>query len=203
MLNSAFKTRTVKDYAQSLANYLPSGPLFAAKNKTESNLRSLIQGLAFTLFDVNGYIKEFTDDISPVATRKFLEEWENALGLPDECLNEPIDDLSNNERRRNIIAKLSYMTCQTGTDIEELASWFGYDVTVYAGNDPTTPHDAVTGLTTHEKRFTIVVQYNSGAIPAVFTYTFPMPFGEGIDKLVKCVIRKVIPSNCNLVFYVP
>ena len=187
MSNFAFSTRDIEQYTQSLANYLPGGKMFAAKNKSTSNLRSLIKGLSYTIFDTNGYIKDFTDDISPLVTRKFLAEWESAVGLPDDCFTIEISQLSLEQRRVNIIAKLSYMAVQTGTSIEELLDWLGYTATVYAGMDAPTP--SVVGLTDKEKRFTIVVEFAGGAT-AVFPYTFTFQFGDNLPSEIQCIVEK-------------
>lgn len=193
----AFQTRDVEQYTQSLANYLPGGKLFAAKNIPDSNLRSLIRGLAHTLFDANGFIKEFTDDISPLVTRKFLVEWESAVNLPDDCFIEDVDTLSNEQRRINIIAKLSYMAVQTGTSMEELAAWLGYTIIVVPGIEDTS--GTTDGLTDTEKRFTIVVNAQLSN-EATFPMTFPIFFGNNEAIFLVCVIERVIPSNCQILF---
>ncbi len=196
--DSVFNTRTIAQYTQSLANYLPGGTLFEAKNVSDSNLRDLLRGLSFTLFDTNGFIKDFTDDMSPLITRKFLDEWESAVQLPDDCFIADVDTLTLEERRINIIAKLSYMACQTGTSMEELLDWLGFTTAiVYPGIDD--PTGQTSGLNDTEKRFTIVVDTmisNQG----VFPFTFPLLFGNPAAILLECVMQKVKPSNCQVLF---
>ncbi len=88
----AFSTRGKEDYANLIAQYLPNDKLFRAKNIPDSNLRKLITGVGESFADANNYIKEFTDDISPQVTEKFIAEWESAVGIPDDCfsLNENV-----------------------------------------------------------------------------------------------------------------
>ena len=195
MADLAFKTRNIDQYSQSLAQYLPGDKQFRAKNIKAGNLRKFITGLADTLFDVNGYIKGFTDDISPLVTEKFISEWEFALGIPDDCFF--ISGKTNAERRVYIIAKLSYMAVQTGVDIEDLALWLGFVVIVYAGIDD--PTGATSGLSDTEKRFTVVIDTSIEG-DAVFPLTFPIVFGNPDAILLQCVIDQVIPSNCQALY---
>lgn len=177
---------------------MPGGKLFAAKNITNSNLRKLLTGLSFTLFDTNGFIKDFTDDISPLVTRKFLAEWESAVQLPDDCFIEDVNTLTLLQRRTNIIAKLSYMAVQTGTSIEELLDWIGFTgMSVYPGIDD--PTGVTTGLSDKDKRFTIVVD-TSLSDANVFPFTFPFTFGDSSLVLLQCIMEKVKPSNCQVLF---
>ena len=192
---SIYSTRDIEQYTNSLAQYLPNDRLFEGKNVQDHELRELLKGLAFTVFDANGYIKEFVDDISPEVTQKFLAEWERALGIPDDCFT--VTGQSKQRRRMQIIAKLSYMACQTSDDIIALGALFGYTITVVPGIEDISGITA--GLTDTEKRFTIVINTNLSNTNS-FPLTFPITFGSSEAPFLECVVRKVIPSNCQALF---
>lgn len=189
----AYKTRDVEQYTNSLAKYLPDNILFAGKNVASSNIRKFLKGLSYTLFNVNGAIKEFTDDYLPDETEKFISEWETAVGIPDDIFS--INEIDAT-RRLQIIAKLSYMACQIGVDFVELAALFGITVTVTPGIEDVSGVTA--GLTNTEKRFTIVINYSVTVQEATFPMTFPFVFGESDEQFIEKLFNFVDPSNCQV-----
>lgn len=184
-----FKRRDIEQYTDSLADYMPNGRLFAAKSVKDSNFRKLLRGISGELFNANGYLREYSNEIIPDETTKFISEWESALGIPDSCFKGTGD---NDERRRDILIKLAVLGAQTTTDFENVALAFGLTVVVVAGADSgiSFPNDKT-------MRHTLVI---SIALPDRFPYTFPIPFGDDAIVLLQCVFSKLKPANCQLLF---
>lgn len=182
-----------------LANYLPSGRAFGAKNVGGTVTRDLLKGLAGEMVRSTDLIKQFQDEILPDLTVRFLNEWESALGIPDDCF---LGNGTDDERRRDILVKLVSLGVQTKTDMVTLANLLGVTVTITAGSVHgvfpfvlpliffPTPKDA---------RFTIVVDFDV-PIGARFPYTFPLPFSTPGLAVVECLFRKVKPANVDLLF---
>lgn len=185
--------RTKEEHAQSLADYLPSGYTFEAKNVYDSNLRSLLRGLASELKITQDYISTFEDEYFPDTTKLFLSEWESALQIPDECL---IVEETDDKRLRNIIIKLANMNLQMCSDFVNLASLFGVNVTC-------TPGSELTGVITFDSittaRNTIVIDF---PLPPgdSFTYDFSIIFGDQTQTIIKCLFEKQRPAHAVLLF---
>lgn len=186
-------------HAQRLADYLPDGRLFRAKNATDSNLRRLLRGIATELFTADGYLRDFQDDITPNVTVYFIEEWEGALGIPDSCF---AGTGTLTERRRDIVIKLAALGVQTAADFESLGALFGITVTVTPGIVhalfPMTFPIVFTGGVT-EARFTIIVKFTVDAASR-FPLTFPFTFGDSTISVLECLFRRLKPANCDIIF---
>lgn len=186
---SLFERRNADEYADSLAAYLPGGPLFASRNIEDSNFRKLLKGMAGELFNANGFLREYSCEILPDQTEKFILEWESAVGIPDNCFS---GTGTNDTRRTAILTKLASLGVQTKDDFESVASVFGVEAEVIAGID-----SGITFGSDKEARFTIVINLD---VPESFTYTFPLPFGDDVIALLECIFNKLKPANCQVLF---
>ncbi len=196
---SLFQRRDNEQYTDSLARYLPGGELFGSKFKQNSNLRALLRGMAGELFRANGFLREYNDNIIPDTTVKFIEEWESALGIPDDCFKA---SGSTTERRRDILTKLAALGVQTTQDFIDLAAVFGVTVTVNPGiTEITFPltFPIVMFTTEQEARFTIVIRFTVQA-DNKFPLTFPITFGTGEIAILECLFTKLKPANCDIIF---
>ena len=194
-----FERRDLEQYTNSLADYLPGGRLFASRSVQNSNFRKLLRGMAGELFRANGLLKEYSEQVIPDQTVKFIEEWESAVGIPDDCFSGT--GLLEN-RRRDVLTKLAALGIQTRQDFIDVAAIFGIVVQVSSGSTlgafPIVFPMALFN-SAKEARFTIVVTFT---VPAAnkFTYTFPFPFGDGEIAVLECLFEKLKPSNCKIIF---
>jgi len=189
----------IEDHADALADYMPNGRLFEAKKINNSNYRQLLRGIANELFTSEGYLISLNDEYLPDQTILFLDEWESALGLPDDCFPVSTD---NNDRRRNILVKLSALGVQTASDFENLGDIFGISVSVLTGEEVASfpiSFPLIFFNNPSDSRFTIIIDFplpTSG----FFIYNFPIVFGESSQFILKCLFRKVAPANCQVNF---
>jgi len=186
-------------HAQRLADYLPGGRLFQSKNLTDSNLRKLLRGLATELFNADGYLRDFQDDIAPSVTSYFIDEWESALGIPDSCFT---GSGNLTERRRDIVIKLASLGVQTANDFVALGALFGISVTVRSGryfSKFPLMFPILLFATDKEARFTIVVDFTVDAA-SKFPLTFPFTFGSGTIAVLECLFTRLKPANCDIIF---
>jgi uncharacterized protein YmfQ (DUF2313 family) len=194
-----FARRDIEEYTNSLADYLPGGCLFASKAVSNSNFRKLLRGMAGELFRANGLLKEYSEQIIPDQTVKFIEEWESAVGIPDACFR---GTGTLTERRRDILTKLAALGVQTSQDFVDLGTTFGVSVTVNSGLDEITfplVFPIVMFNTVKEARFTIVVRFTVQAANR-FPLTFPITFGSGEIAILECLFTKLKPANCDIIF---
>ncbi len=198
-MTDLFKRRDIDEYTDSLAAYKPGGELFASKSVQNSNFRKLLRGMACELFRANGLLKEYSEEVLPDQTNKFLDEWESTLGIPDSCF---AGTGTNDERRRDILAKLAALGVQTDQDFVELAALFGVVVTVTAGIESITfplVFPVLMFTTETEARFTIVVKFTVEAANR-FPLVFPIVFGSGEIAILECLFTKLKPANCDIIF---
>jgi uncharacterized protein YmfQ (DUF2313 family) len=198
-MSDLFLRRDVEQYTDSLAAYLPGGELFTSKSIKDSNFRKLLTGMAGELFRANGLLREYSCEIIPDQTNKFLSEWESTLGIPDDCFS---GTGSNDDRRRDILVKLAALGVQTAQDFVDLGAAFGVTVTVRGGIDEITfplTFPIVMFTTKTEARFTIVVRFTVQAANR-FPLVFPITFGSGEIAILECLFTKLKPANCNIIF---
>lgn len=190
--------RTIQEQAQSLANYLPGGDVFKAKNISTTNLRKFLVGLSGELVTSDGYLRSYSEEIIPDKTVLFINEWEKALGIPDDCFSATG---SLNERRTHILIKLASLGVQTSQDFIDLAALFGLVITISSGSSlsifPFT--FPLQFLTAQQTKFTIVVNFNV-IVSNTFPQIFPITFGDSIIPILQCLFSKLKPANVSLVF---
>lgn len=194
-----FKRRTVEDYTDSLAAYLPGGELFASRSIRDSNFRKLLRGVAGELFRANGLLREYSPGIIPDETTKFIEEWESALGIPDSCFS-GVGDI--NSRRLAVLTKLASIGVQTAQDFVELGATFGVTVQVRSGAEngvfplvfPVILFDSA-----KDARFTLIITFVVTAINR-FPFTFPFIFGDTGIGILECLFTHLKPANCDIIF---
>lgn len=194
-----FQRRDIEQYTDSLAAYLPGGELFASRSAQNSNFRKLLRGMAGELFRANGLLRDYSIELLPDQTNKFLSEWESTLDIPDSCF---AGTGTNDERRRDVLVKLAALGVQTAEDFVELGALFGVTVTVTPGLEEITfplIFPVLMFTTETEARFTIVVEFTVQAASR-FPLVFPFTFGSGEIAILECLFTKLTPANCNIVF---
>lgn len=124
---------TSEEMLRSLAAYLPTGDVFTSALIPNSNLNLLLEGLSQELLRAENFLFLYNSQFIPSETTVFIEEWESALGIPDDCFL--INESDTNEQRRlNILVKLASLGVQTSADFENLAAILGFpDVRVLPG----------------------------------------------------------------------
>jgi uncharacterized protein YmfQ (DUF2313 family) len=195
-----FKRFSQTIQANALAAWLPNDKyVFSDKNVVGSDLRNLIEGLAQVFVDAKGQIVTFQDNYDINKTELFISDWENSVGIPDQCFDGSGDIET---RRLHVLVKLASLGVQTAQDFIALASLFGITVTITSGNPngifpmtfPILFFDNATAA-----RFTIVVNFTVDA-GSRFPYTFPLPFGDENIALLECLFSRLNPENTQVIF---
>lgn len=191
--------KTEEEQAQTIANHMPSGRAFGAKNVSGTNIRQFLLGLAKELIRVDALLVLFRSDILPDETEHFIDEWESAVDIPDSCLKGTGD---NDERRLHIIAKLARMAIQTNPDFVDLANYFGISVTIESGSI----HGAfpytfpiVFYPDARAAHHTLIINFSSPGEPT-FPYTFPIVFGSNDLIRMQCIFNKLKPANVDITY---
>lgn len=191
--------QTLENVANSLAAYYPNGKLWESKYIEGTNIRALIKGISGILFDAENFLEIYSSQFIPTNTVFFVEDWEQALSIPDQCF---LGTGTIEQRRRDILVKLASLGVQTEADFIRLAAIFGIDVTITTGPEVgsfpmsfplvffATPADAV---------YTIIINF---PLPTgnFFIYNFPIIFGDETQSILRCIFEQLIPDNCRVIF---
>jgi uncharacterized protein YmfQ (DUF2313 family) len=113
-------------YARALKALLPPGRLW--KKDLDSVLSKLFLAIGDEFARIDERVHELLDEHDPRTTLELLEEWEDMLGLPDECLEETPETI--NERRAAIVSKYTAQGGQSADYYVQLAAALGYTVTI-------------------------------------------------------------------------
>jgi uncharacterized protein YmfQ (DUF2313 family) len=198
-----FVNNTIREVTQSMADYLPGGKLFEAKNIEGSNLRKLLQGLSYEIIRAEKNHKIIADNMIPIFADELIEEWELFLGIPDECFK--VDENTTLiDRRKFIIAKLALMEVTKAEDWINLAEFFGYDIKIEHETDFSTiplPVPFLIASDLKASKFTMIIVINfSGILPDTIPLSVPFTIGSSPLDFIKCLLNKVKPANTRLVF---
>ena len=186
-----------EEHADALADYMPNGRLFEAKKIGNSNYRQLLRGIAGELFTAEGYLVSLNDEYLPDQTVLFIEEWESALGIPDDCFNA---DGTTDERRTNILTKLAALGVQAAQDFIDLALVFGKIVEISSLAEEAFPPFSVpfSPSSFPDARFIIVVT-GENLLSSAPPYDVPFDLIVG-ESVLECVFKKLKPANCGILF---
>lgn len=185
-----------EEHANLFAQLLPGGKAMTAKFVPGSNLRKFIEGITIEQKRIFDLLCDFLEERDPRDTNIFIEEWESALGIPDDCI--PMANTLD-QRREYILLKLTSLSVQTEEDFIRLGETLGF--TIRFGRPPGFP-------------YTFPFQFGNDA--GGFPYTFPFTFSDSTaysiaifgdfssdpDKadVLQCLIRKLIPAYKNVTF---
>ena len=193
-------TKTLEEVQQSLAAYLPGGPLWESATIPGTNLNAVIAGISGLLLDVEVFNKIYNSEFIPSSVgTNFLEEWEEAVGIPDDCFPGPSEP-DRSVRRLHVLVKLAALGAQSAADFERLALILGNVVTVSSlAAEAFPPYDVpFTPIDLEEAAFIILVEGVDilGDVPA---YDVPFDVTSG-ESIMECLFNKIEPSNCEILF---
>lgn len=194
-----FTPNTVEENTQALADLLPKGTAWEAKNIENSNMRKLLMAMSKEFRRVQDKINEFATEHRPETTTNLIEEWEAAVGIPDECFSNKV---SIDLRRKQVVAKLAKMNVQTAKDFIELAAYFGYNVTIKNAEDGSVI-PLVLPFTLGEIDYlinTMIVKFIDLDSPEnVLPATLPFTLGKD-SNIITCIFNKLKPATIEIIF---
>lgn len=88
-------------FSQALQHLLPQG--YAWPRDPSSVLMRLLRGMAASFAELHDYTDYTAGEWLPHATKARLAEWEDAVGLPDQCFG---NDQTVNARRGRVLSRL-------------------------------------------------------------------------------------------------
>jgi len=179
--------------AQYLANYLPNGIAWSAKNEIESNFRKLLNGLGYEFQNIENNIDYLKRELNIFTTVDFIDYWERAYGIPDKEGVFSIQGLSLEDRRLQLIVK----ELMDGADLKEqwqaIALCYGYEIDVYpASKDPT--------IEVSVPKYTIVVDFLNYKPSSAFPWTFGIKFEDSAVRKLIWIFENIKPATYDIMY---
>jgi len=197
MGNNIFKAPD--DTSQQAADSLPVGRAWASKNIDDSNTRKLLNCLAVAHNLTQRQVELLDDEFRILQTFDLLEDWEESVGIPDECLaeSETLD-----QRRQAVIDRLRKQPIVTLEETENYvnALFPGLNITLIPGVEYFTFEYGfeVSFLGDVSEKFILVVQVPVSG--ESFEYDFELPFIGGPDtERLRCLLEKIVPANVYII----
>lgn len=196
-MKARFIKHSTVEHGTSLAHFLPSGNAFDSRFDEKSELKKLLNGFGGELGRQEDAIQGYYDQRDINNTVQLIEEWERAVGIPDDCFGQDVD-LST--RRGQVIIKLAFSP-QVTFDFEDLAKLLNYqNVTVVPLtenyllplNVPFIPFRGIQGF------YTVLVT-GTGIVTNLPPYDVPFPLSSDAS-LIQCVFDKLKPSNVRFIY---
>ncbi len=186
-----------------LAKYLPHGRLWNAKWTRGRVLGRLVFAFSKEIGRLFEIVEKFTlQELDPAKTRELILEWEQSVGIPDQCFGRPIDLAT---RRLRIQQKLANFDDPiTRADFDAFMDSFQQVVEFVPGSADNAEKlgFGIPPYTTQELkevRHTLAVRVESDA--QVFPLPFPISFNNAGASLLQCLISRLAPAHINLAFF--
>jgi uncharacterized protein YmfQ (DUF2313 family) len=193
------ENRTQQEQARVLANYLRNDNLHEAKNKEDSNLYKILIGLAEGWLDFRENAKDIIDNYNINHSLLLIEEWEKAVGIPDNVFSVASDIET---RRKNVLLKIAGSKAETKEQFEKIGKILNFDIKCETGYQYCVfPLRFPLIFATQEVMpFLIVITIDKKYQPQTFPLSFPIEFKTDQASILKLLFDKIKPSNTKLIF---
>lgn len=190
-----FDAGTVEQSTNQIAAHAPDGLAWNGKYVDGTNIRGLLRGMAVPYNAFENIVETVAQEFNVNSTSDLIEEWEESVGLPDQCFGQQTDiDL----RKFDVISRLRKQPIVTLAEMQELvdAKFPDANITLTTGSEFYTfeYEFEATLLGDIDEKFVIV-----GLVPSVepfFEYDFEVDLTGGVNvEALECMMRKIIPSN--------
>lgn len=178
--------RTLEQQTNSLSSYMISGRIACAKNAVGSKLRQFFRGLSTEIGRVDDLINQIVQEHDINNTTDFIDEWESALGIPDDCFTQTTQ-LPIEQRRAQILAKI-YMRRSFRED------------DYYVLRDLLAPGTPMIIEYLPGEFFTVRIHLPGSFCSAVFPLPFPLPFGGCNNIPLICAFNKVKAAYSRIIY---
>ena len=189
---------SVNDYAAMLTRLLPRGIIWGAL--PGSNLGKLLHAFGAELARLEADAARLVREVTPSETDEALEDWEEELGLPDEC---SLTDNDKDRRRQIVLFRLQRNGLLNEEYFRQLAISMGYDRAEVYTVRPFRADVSSCGHALWDACFHHVFFITMPSVSGM-----PLRMGDRINRRLRvwgildfeCLVRKVKPAHSGVVF---
>jgi uncharacterized protein YmfQ (DUF2313 family) len=195
-----FTVHTNEEQADLLAQKLPNGNVWVAKNTEDTNFRNLLIAIGLELSRLEQSINELYCETQLDTTNKNIDNFEEEYGINGGCLDGFGTTIE--ERIAAVKLKISLNGITTAEQFEFLAEQLGVDITIIPGLEKHTfPFTFPKVFLENFKyaRFTMFVDM-SQTLTGGFPFVFPFFFSESNIAVMKCLFSKLKPANVRIIY---
>jgi len=189
---------TAKQYRQALQALLPPGPAWTREEG--ATLTKLLDALAQEFYRADVRAGELLDEIFPDTTIEMLQDWERVVGLPGAC-GELADTVQ--ERRRDLIARLTARGGQSRQYFTDLAATLGFTITITEYRPFRVGMSAV-GDPICDSRWLFVWQVNGPQTTVTCFRTSESAVAEALanwgNGRLECIFEQLKPAHTVIIF---
>ncbi|OGS90868.1 MAG: hypothetical protein A2Z95_06275 [Gallionellales bacterium GWA2_60_18] len=187
------------DYLSQLQALLPQGS--AWPRDPDALLTRLLDGFAEEFARVDARAAQLLDESDPRATYELLADWERVAGLPGTCALLAGIDLSVEQRRAALVAKLTERGGQSRAYFIALAARLGFTVTITEYHEWSVLDDVDAPLNGADWNFVWAV---NAPLNTLVEWTVnsdvEMPFAVWGNALLECAINQNKPAHTVALF---
>lgn len=200
LFNTLFKTPTLDDTAEFIADHLPQGRAWDKKNDEDSNIYKLIKSLGAAFNNIQNQIENLATEFNINLTNDLLPDWETSVGLPDTCTQ----DLTELEdRRQEVINRLKKVPVVTLAEMQALVdslrtvipgtNFFEYELELTLEGIEVADVELIPGTDFYTFEYELEMTLQSGYSER-FVLVVRTEAGTDLSRIL-CVLRKVNPAN--------
>ena len=200
------EAKSKQAYRKALADTLPDGHFWKAKDESESNLYKILISLALSFSNLDVRANELSNEFFPQLLQESIDEWEIEYGLPSDCVG-ALPTFA--DRKAQVLAKFAGIGGQDPAYYVNLASDLGFDVEIIEFNGVRYTKDRLGdqyAQTTHPYVWYVNV-LNIETIYAQYTQdklTESQYSKLGVDtSILECLITKLKPAHTQVLFFYP
>jgi hypothetical protein len=194
------KAPSIVGTTDEVANHLPRGKAWEAKYVEESNLRGLLYAIAAPYNFTEQKIEELAREFDIRTSIDLLPDWEESVGLPDECTG-PVSDIE--QRRQLVIDRLRRKLIANIQDHQTIVDEQFPDTNIVlipgkeyrGGFEYTFQYSFFSSAINHRFILYALVEQSGEGFEYTFEYTFQ---GGASFDLLRCILEPTLPCNVYL-----
>ena len=202
-MTQLFKSHTQEEMQRVLAAYVPDGNALVAKNFADKNIYKVLFWMSGEAVRFESLLNLIYNEYDIATTTLLIEEWENAVGIPDDCFSR---NVSLAQRRIQVLVKFA-LKADTRQSFIDIAALFGIECTIENATIVTYPFS--TDLypwpyTSHLwASCTLYVNLPADLDKNIYPFSithYPWPYGSNNQNIITCFFNKIKQATCQLIF---
>lgn len=195
-----FSHHNNEEYRKSMADQLPNGDAFNAKNIPASFLFKLLLGLSADLSIVLNTINAIAYEYDIFTTSSLINEWEAALGIPDTAFDNSGDiEL----RRKQCRVKLGWSFDTRQSFVNAIKYLFGIDCVIHNGSYFNSLYPLIYPFmywdTPLDAFYTLIIDLPVAVGVDVYPLTYPFTYSD-YGSNIEAFFYEITPAHCSLIF---
>ena len=187
------------DYLSQLQALLPQGP--AWPREPDALLTRLLDGFAEEFARIDARTDQLIDEADPRTTYELLADWERVAGLPGTCALLAGIDLTVEQRRAALVAKITERGGQSRAYFIALAALLGFTITITEFHEYSVNDDIESALNGEDWNFAwqINAPLNT-VIDMTVASNVDTPLSVWGNALLECALSKDKPAHTVALF---